>query len=506
MSVDAFTRVAAVGTDRTADASHVVELSRGGGPGGGEKRRPSIPVRQGRPVPASLRWLAIAFLVSLSFDALPWADVFGEGDTLSSVVGLVLAVAFVIAGRLRLSEVRGSAWRWFVVFAAVSAATELGRWLSLPSMEAARSLRVFSTTVQVLAMYAIFRSLAEDPRVRVGLLRAFVVTSGVLALLGNFGLAGESRGLASGRASILERNENELAVSFGLAAVCLVWWLLSSPRLSQPKRLAATFLAASLIFGVIRTGSRGGALATVTAIAIVVILTFRLRSAAMYLAVVPIISWAGGVALSSESVLASRFVAAIEGTDRGTRPELIDAGLRVATRSPWIGVGPAHDVLLGQELGFSRISAHNTWLQVGLSFGIVGLVPYALFIGLTARRVWRRRLEREGVLALAAVSMLLVEFVFTHTMNNKITWIVLAIAGAVGARAAARRAANGEAARRRPGIGRLTVHAATVGAPDSALAMLSTQEVLGGRSREPGRGQYSMEGRATCGTASSRSS
>jgi len=462
-------------------------------PSGGAVSRPAVPVRRGRPVPASLRWLAVAFLVSLSFDALPWADVFGEGDTLSSMVGLLLAVAFVISGRLRLSEVSGSSWQWFVLLAAVSAATELGRWLSLPSMEAERSLRVYFTTVQIFAMFVIFRSLAIDPKVRVALFRGFVVTSGALALLGSVGLGGESRALAGGRASILDRNENELAVSFGLAAVCLVWWLLSSPRLSRAWRVVAGVVAASLLLGTIQTGSRGGALATGTAILIVVFLSFRLRKAALYFAVVPIIAWAGSVALSSESILARRFVAAIEGTDRGTRPELVEAGLRVASRSPWIGVGPAHDVLLGQELGFSRISAHNTWLQVGLSFGVIGLAVFAVFIGQTARRLWRRRFEPEGVLAMAAVSMLLVKFFVAHTMNNKMTWIVLAIAGAVGARAGAPRVASRGAALHRRRDARFPEAFPTLGSPGSARTSRREETAGGAGRRSPGRGLIPTE-------------
>lgn len=483
--------------DRTTDSSRLVQHPRGGGPRGREVRRAAAPDRPGRKAQASLRWLAVGFLVSLSFDDLPWADVFGEGDTLSSLVGLVLASAFVMAGRLRLRVVRGSAWWWFLVFASVSAATELGRWLSLPSLEAARSTRVYFTTVQVFAMFVIFRSLAEDPRVRIALFRAFVVTTGVLSLLANAGLAGESRGAAGGRVSILDRNENEIAATFGLAAVCLVWWLLSSPRLSGARRLAASVVAASLLFGTIQTGSRGGALATVAGILIVVAVSFRLRNAALYIAVVPIIAWAGGVAFSSESTLAMRFGAAIEGTDRGTRPELIEAGLSVASRSPWTGVGPAHDVLLGQELGLSRISAHNTWLQVGLSFGIFGLVPYTVFIGLTARQVWRRRLEREGVLAIAAVSLLLVKFLFAHTMNNKMTWIVLAIAGAVAASPGRPLAARRGAARQRRGGAQLAVAFRAIAAPDSVPTPSSATVDQSARRGSPGRGQSSAEGRTS---------
>ena len=59
------------------------------------------------------------------------------------------------------------------------------------------------------------------------------------------------------------------------------------------------------------------------------------------------------------------------------------------TRSPLVGVGPAHFPLIAHEFGFTRgKAAHTTWLLYGAELGVPGMVLILAFYGLCVVRLW----------------------------------------------------------------------------------------------------------------------
>lgn len=385
-------------------------------------------------IPRLLRWTTVAFVISLAVDRLPWSDVFGEGDTLSSVVGLLLLVVYAFSRGTRLT-VRGSGQRWFFVFLAAMAITEAYRFVVLPQAEAMRSVRYLFTTVQVLAMFFIIRNVVADRVARRLVVKTYVIVSSALAVLSFVVWARGGHAVAE-RVSVLGRNENEFAFASGLAATILVWWFLTSRASAMRRRFWVIAPVMLLLFSVVNSGSRGGALAAIVGIGTVVVLSYRSGRLPAYVLIVPLAFAAVVLATELNPVLQQRVAGAVAGTDLGTRPELIKAGLAIAREHPVAGIGPAYDWALGGALGFGRISAHNTFLQVLLSYGLLGLVPFFLFLTSVFLSSWRMRGDPEGALAVAAFLSLVVLFLSGHEMNYKAGWILMALVVSARPRAA----------------------------------------------------------------------
>ena len=381
-------------------------------------------------IPAVVRWVAVVFMLSTIFDGMDWSGLVGEGNTLSTIIGMAMVLAFLGSRGPRM-HLKGATDWLFLTFAVACAFTEVVRFSTLPFVEAWPSLQAYFTTLQTAVMFLIFRDLATDARVRKALVMSYVVAYSGISLLANATWTLRGGGLA--RMTVLEKNENELAFTLGLALLCVVWDALGTTRWTTRKQVVTALLIGSMLLSIVRTGSRGGSLGTLAGLLVVATVSFRVRRMPVFVAVLSFLAWFAVTEVSS-SLLGERFAAAIEGTNRGSRPELAEASFSLAATSPVIGVGPTYDRVLGWDIGIkTRISAHSTYLQVLLAYGLAGLIPFLLFLFTVGRRAWARRRTREGALAVGALASLVVFFVSTNGMNGKIGWVLIALAISAGA-------------------------------------------------------------------------
>ncbi|HEY0344710.1 MAG TPA: O-antigen ligase family protein [Solirubrobacteraceae bacterium] len=261
------------------------------------------------------------------------------------------------------------------------------------------------------------------------------------------------------------------ALAFGLLAV------LREPRTRL--RLLGGAMAATILFAITLTGSRGGAIALVAMF--LVMIALRLFKPGQLLAVLAV----GAVALALNPSYVERLtgtslsgIAAPAGSavaaDIAARGRLTEnlAALQVFADHPVFGVGPGGFPLYYQEYA-SRIgiqvhtrergglqagqapqrAAHNIALGLAADLGVVGLaffgvVVWIAFAGLLrARRHWlsQRRpdlADVAGALVLALTGYL-VAGVFLSLAYERYLWLLLAMAGAAIALSRTRRGAHG---------------------------------------------------------------
>ena len=193
--------------------------------------------------------------------------------------------------------------------------------------------------------------------------------------------------------------------------------------------VGALVLGASLILA----GSRGSALAAVAGILVLVVLTFNPRRALLYLVMLPIVIIGFGAYLVDfAQPLTERFLAAIEGTSRGARDVIWEVSWELIKERPVFGYGLQASVAIGEVLWGGRAgAAHNSFLTVGLAFGMVGFLLWISFVLSIVWRLWRVRTHPVGTLFLAVCAQLLVASVFNDFGRDKYFWGLAALAAQV---------------------------------------------------------------------------
>lgn len=191
-----------------------------------------------------------------------------------------------------------------------------------------------------------------------------------------------------------------------------------------PNRAVITYMTASL-FGInlLFTGSRG---AWLTALLVLLIYTYlKLENARLRLALV-----AGAVVLTFAALVAPTQFDVQDFDKTGTfryRLDLLNASIATIKQNPLFGLqkpteeGDLEDLRQGQGI----IDIVNTYLQVGLSSGLIGLL---LFVGIFAvpcyqlyvmsRRMRRVRMEQTRLIGVLLLAMLLATMFMIMTVSS----------------------------------------------------------------------------------------
>jgi O-antigen ligase len=122
-----------------------------------------------------------------------------------------------------------------------------------------------------------------------------------------------------------------------------------------------------------------------------------------------------------------RIQATLYEQDFGSRDRLAEAAVVLARRHPLIGVGPGYAKELGRIMGWGRIAAHNTYLQVILSFGLLGFLPFLGGFTMILRGAWRVRGSPWGGIWFAILAMTFAFAIVGNMGYNKSFWIILAL-------------------------------------------------------------------------------
>jgi hypothetical protein len=228
-------------------------------------------------------------------------------------------------------------------------------------------------------------------------------------------------------------NENHFAQAVELtlpaALVLLAVNVRQLMRKGGGRQLAAVMVLASAVATVVttaamlRSGSRGGALFLLVALALTLVLwfrPFRLRGRRWPAVVVGVVLAAVIAGLSwtrlPELEQGFRDLVVVEGVDGNTRWDLWTGTVASLQRSPVVGSGlGSYRHVIGMDKPATGASvleqAHNDWLEWASTTGALGIVALVVFVGgiVALLAPWRvRRLRFEYRYALAGVALVLV--------------------------------------------------------------------------------------------------
>jgi len=326
--------------------------------------------------------------------------------------------------------------------------------LTLGPGSASFSLRYYSSYGQVFILYVILRDLARDPRVFQGITIVFFLTYFGGSLLTDLGVTVVTAGTEGGRVGLVGFNLN--AYAFGLAVIVaggFSWALARWPRLGWKGWLFMGSLAV-LVPAIASTGSRGGAVALVFGLFVAIVVNMQLRRLPVYVFLVPVVLGAVFHVMLNTEVLQRRVEATLYEHDYGARDVLAEGSLVLFRQDPLIGPGPGYMEALGRLTGRSRIAAHNTYLQILRSFGILGTLPFFVAYGLTMNIAWKARGSAWGGVWFTILAMTMAFGMVGHLGYDKHFWIILALGSNVASMANVRGRVVGWGTRRAPHVWR----------------------------------------------------
>jgi O-antigen ligase len=308
----------------------------------------------------------------------------GSG-TISKLVGLVTAVVGVLAVFARR---RARPPALFHVFAACFVI-----WVGLTSiwtMDPDTSGKTFRLVVQVAAIPWLIWELAGTPKLRTGLLQAYVLGAyvAVLSILSNWhnglstrGTGGELTTNSTGRYSVEGFNPNDLGLILVLA-LPLAWYLSLTHRNTILRWINRLYIPLGTV-AILLTGSRSSMIGAIMALTIVPLTLGRL-SFGMKVGVVTLVSatlLVGAIVLPEKTL--ERLSTTREEIESGTlndRRVIWQAGLQLFQLHPIRGVGAgAFPQAVEPFLGY-RKTAHNTYLSVLVEQGAVGFTLLMLML------------------------------------------------------------------------------------------------------------------------------
>ncbi len=371
-------------------------------------------------------------LVSLAYvAAIPLENY--QGALGFSVTAILAAATMAIWGysRLRGSHT-GRSWRvdtratrplWWAI------AILMGYWAltlswagtSLESLYGSTFGRYATFTGLALMVPILTRAMAVSGDAAI---RVFVLSATVLALLNAAQLNGGDQ------VTVAQQNENGLALVLTLA---LGWSVMLSLRTQKLWRFVFALSSVVLLVGALGTGSRTGAIAAIAAIGSAVALN-TLRRESILSALLTAVSLLVLMLLALRAVaplLPERLSNLAENLTNleawSGRSELWSGALYYRDEWIWSGVG------LGQSRMFSALFfdryqvLHNSFLEVAVQTGIVGLILF-VSVGITAAVIAFRG-KNTGPYLVAAIAVL--PFMLTLSAEYyKSIWLLPAVAAA----------------------------------------------------------------------------
>jgi O-antigen ligase len=283
------------------------------------------------------------------------------------------------------------------------------------------------TMVQLLGLVWLVWEFAADLPGQLALMEAYVLGC-VVCIGGTYAALVRHIDVGIDRYTAIGIDPNDLAVT--LAIGIPIAWYLALTRTGRLRVLALRlFVFASLVI-VLLTGSRGGTLASVAALT-VLLATRRKLSLASHVGTVLAVGTAAVIAImvvpeASWERMQNIAADLMGGEGFETRRGILENGMRAFLQDPIVGVGLGAFGAATTGALAKDIVAHNTLLSVLVETGIVGGVAFlAIVLALILatrgmptleRRVWRVCLLAWGV----GVSTLTWEY-------RKVTWVLFAL-------------------------------------------------------------------------------
>jgi O-antigen ligase len=321
------------------------------------------------------RFLLWIFVVTVP---LEYVVQIGPLGSISRIAG-VLALGASILNVARRKRVRSGLYLHgimaaFVLWGGLSYFWSLNPELTLGRVE---------TYAQVLLMLWLVWEVARDDQNQTRVMHAYVFGAAIAAI-GTIAISlsgGVVHDLA--RTSSFGFDPNDQALTLSLA-VPMAWTLATKPGTGPlASNLYRGYLGIAVL-AVLLTGSRGGMLALIPALSIIVTSSFKLpighRVALVVVAglagiaicsLIPDFAWQRVLSIQTE----------FQGGDFSNRKYIWEAGVRVFLEHPVFGIGAGAFAASVASVFGEPILAHNTFLSVLVEQGIIGFSFFLLMLG-----------------------------------------------------------------------------------------------------------------------------
>jgi O-antigen ligase len=294
------------------------------------------------------------------------------------------------------------------------------------------------TLAQLMAFFWAASTVMREERISRLAVLAFCSSCTFLGTAGMLGLPGFSqimRGQAGvDRLSFLGYNPNDLGLMAALSALIAMGLLINGSVRSAVGRIALMLSLMPLGMVIIRTGSRGSALAFLVGLAVYYIPFMRSRGTAMRI-LLAAVAFVGLTYLVSTNLdVLERYRRAVETGDTSGRDKIWMQAVGMIAERPvfgWGAIGFYYELGYRESGQWRARDAHNLLLHLLLEDGFLGAAPFLIGLWLCVRSAWRARSKLLGLTPLALILCFLVGSMAGTYIERKYAWIVLALCVAV---------------------------------------------------------------------------
>lgn len=336
---------------------------------------------------------------------------------------------------------------WLATYVFVFAASALANsWRNTLEIS-----QLFLFIVQALLVAWTTFNLMQHDRIAKKALWWYVAACVIRTVLPMTGLV-EERSLvesASGaqRVTAFGQDPNYSAMLLSAALVITVGLVFGPTRSSLRLKAIALALAGFFAIAIANTGSRGGLLALVTGLMAFAVARARTASDRIRSALIVIVMMMGLTYVVMNSyVMRKRIETTAQGGAMAGREQLFPALWDMYLEKPLYGWGPMNNqyevvrratelVLLPDQM---VKDAHNLYLELLTSTGLLGAVPFVIAMLLCVRAAWRARDGHYGVVPLALMGIFVMANVSLNQVAHKPFWFFMAFALAAERRLARR--------------------------------------------------------------------
>lgn len=295
---------------------------------------------------------------------------------------------------------------------------------------------VWLSILQLIVSFFVFSNLFLHRSFRLITIKSFAFFGGISAVMMILGVThtdlSELDVNLYGRRSAFGVDPNLMAATWAFALVscgAVVTQLVPSGAVL---RIACLALIAPILSAIVQTASRGGIAAACGGI--LVILIFASIRSNKRMLIVLMTSVSGGLLywfLVNSDIAFHRVERSIREGDTSSRIEIWKSCLDLFKTRPLIGQGHGtHRYMLARTADMLKpvLATHNTYFTALVSGGILGFVPFIVGWGIIAVQGIKRSLSLEGTAVIAWLATLAATNCTLDYQNDKMQWIILALA------------------------------------------------------------------------------
>jgi O-antigen ligase len=361
------------------------------------------------------------YLLWLMVFSIPWeaSMLWGDGTTVGRMTGYIAVGAGLIAvamhGSIRRPTTVHFLLLMFLLYSSLSIV-----W----SIDPISTLQGAETRLRLFGLVLLVWELASEPTDLRSLMRAYVF-GGCIAIVSTV------QGFLSGQSINYQRyaadgfDPNDLALAL-VVSIPMAWFLASETRRTWISLLYYTYMGA-VIFAILLTSSRGGAISAAVSLLIVPLTWLRQkRSSKFIVAALIIAALSAGLKYIPEESLDRISTTGIE-FQQGTldsRTFIWRVGLAKFADHPVMGVGgSAFRSAVSDDIPDGLV-AHNTFLSVLVEYGVIGAALFILIMIQIFLLIWRMPRNRRTMWAVSFLALGIGMFALSW-LEYKPPWLLI---------------------------------------------------------------------------------